>query len=229
MLSIRIVAAGAFLLSLPLIGAGGTTAQAAAGADPGKPLQLVQAANGPAKAKLKPHLRTAHHRGKVHFAAAKVHTAHSQTNHADETAETAKAAPATDGPPANIWPQAPSGPAPANVAADLTMQAPPTGVPVPSELVVGGRTVDVVAPDQANEIDLAAGAPKTAAVTPPQDDDAASKPAAATAFVAVAHDAAGAVGSASWIAQVLAALGGAVAAGSVAWFLIGSTPQRTYS
>ena len=36
------------------------------------------------------------------------------------------------------------------------------------------------------------------------------------------------VGSTSWIMQVLAALGGAVAAGSVAWFLIGSTPQRTY-
>ena len=94
--------------------------------------------------------------------------------------------------------------------------------------MVGGRTVDVVAPDQANEIDLAANAPQTAAGTSPQDDDAANKP-AATAFVAAAHDAAGAVGSASWIAQVLAALGGAVAAGTVAWFLIGSTPQRTYS
>ncbi len=39
---------------------------------------------------------------------------------------------------------------------------------------------------------------------------------------------AGPVGSASWIAQVLAALGGAVAAGAVAWFLIGSGPLRTY-
>ena len=37
------------------------------------------------------------------------------------------------------------------------------------------------------------------------------------------------LGSASWIAQVLAALGGAVAAGAVAWFLIGgSGPVRTY-
>jgi len=227
MLSIRIVAAGAFLLSLPLIGAGGTTAHAAAGADPGKPLQLVHVANAPGKAKTKPHLHIAHHRGKIHFAAAKAPTTHSHTGHADEAAEAA--APATDAPPANVWPNAPTGPASANVAADLTMQAPPAGVPAPSELVVGGRTVDVVAPDQANEIDLAAGAPKTAAVTPPQDDDAANKPAAATAFVAAAHDAAGAVGSASWIAQVLAALGGAVAAGTVAWFLIGSTPQRTYS
>ena len=36
------------------------------------------------------------------------------------------------------------------------------------------------------------------------------------------------MGSASWIAQVLAALGGAVAAGTVAWFLIGGGPQRMY-
>jgi hypothetical protein len=36
------------------------------------------------------------------------------------------------------------------------------------------------------------------------------------------------VGSASWIAQVLAALGGAIAAGVVAWFLIRPAPERTY-
>ena len=37
-----------------------------------------------------------------------------------------------------------------------------------------------------------------------------------------------AVGSPGWIAQVMAALAGAVAAGTIAWFLIGSAPQRTY-
>ncbi|MFZ2064590.1 MAG: hypothetical protein WAV27_01270 [Xanthobacteraceae bacterium] len=37
-----------------------------------------------------------------------------------------------------------------------------------------------------------------------------------------------AVGSASWIAQLLAALGGAIAAGAVAWFLIRPAPERTY-
>jgi hypothetical protein len=37
-----------------------------------------------------------------------------------------------------------------------------------------------------------------------------------------------AVGSASWIAQVLAALGGAIAAGTVAWILIGAGPVRSY-
>lgn len=229
MLIIRIVAAGAFLLSLPLLAAGSTMAQAATGAEPGKPLQLLHPVNVPAKAKTKPHLRTAHHRGKTHFAthfaAAKVHTTHSE-----EAAEAAKTAPAADAPPANVWPNVPTGPAPADVAAGLTMQAPPppSAVPAPNELVVGGRTVDVVAADQANEIDLAADATRTAAATPPQDDAAATKPAVATVFAARAPDETGAVGSTSWIAQVLAALGGAVAAGSVAWFLIGSAPQRTY-
>lgn len=36
------------------------------------------------------------------------------------------------------------------------------------------------------------------------------------------------VGSASWIAHLLAALGGALTAGVVAWFLIRPTPERTY-
>ena len=102
--TIRIVAAGAFLLSLPLV-AGGTMAQAAVGAEPGKPLQLVQLANAPGKAKTKPHMHTAHHRGKVHFAAAKAHMIHP-----DETAEAAKAAPAADAPPANVWPERPDRP-----------------------------------------------------------------------------------------------------------------------
>jgi hypothetical protein len=46
--------------------------------------------------------------------------------------------------------------------------------------------------------------------------------------VATAQPQGGEVGSTSWILQVMAALGGAVAAGSVAWFLIGAAPQRTY-
>lgn len=38
----------------------------------------------------------------------------------------------------------------------------------------------------------------------------------------------GPVGSASWIAQLLAALGGAIAAGAIAWFLIRSRPEQNY-
>jgi hypothetical protein len=54
-----------------------------------------------------------------------------------------------------------------------------------------------------------AGAPETAQDTDGQNAAPSSSP----------------IGSASWIAQVLAALGGAMAAATVAWFLVGAGPQ----
>jgi hypothetical protein len=68
----------------------------------------------------------------------------------------------------------------------------------------------------------------TAAASPTATSDAAEPeraPDAVAAFVAQPRNE---VGSTSWILQVMAALGGAVAAGSVAWFLTGSAPQRTF-
>ncbi|MGD0419281.1 MAG: hypothetical protein ABSA68_06865 [Xanthobacteraceae bacterium] len=116
-------------------------------------------------------------------------------------------------PSENSWPAVNSA-----VPADVAFAPPalqPTAAPTeqaPSQFVVAGQTVQLASPDNVNEIDLAAEAePKSDsmnAVPPPQQGSD--------------------VGSTSWIMQVLAALGGAVAAGSVAWFLIGSTPQRTY-
>jgi hypothetical protein len=105
-------------------------------------------------------------------------------------------------------------------------------VPEPSELVVGDETVQVQSSDRISPIDLAADkqdatAPKSAL----QSDIAATQPAGqppARAMVMKPDRPASDVGSASWIAQVLAALGGAVAAGSVAWFLIGSATLRQY-
>ena len=115
--------------------------------------------------------------------------------------------------------------------------------PVPKELVVAGRTVQVASPDEVNELDLAAKDTQPPASNAPSD---AASPVPATNDVAEAGSKSASltapppqpstmparltsqVGSASWIAKVLAALGGAVAAGSAAWFLIGATPQRTY-
>ena len=54
-------------------------------------------------------------------------------------------------------------------------------------------------------------------------DFAAPAPEAAKTEAAKAE-----VGSPGWIAQVMAALAGAVAAGTIAWFLIGGAPQRAY-
>lgn len=121
-------------------------------------------------------------------------------------------------------------PAPSPPAA--TAAAPPT--PTPAEatlraLVVNGETVAIDPPDQINEIDRTAdnNAPAANAAPAPQSggDGAAT---AKAALVAPVKADASPVGSVSWIAQVLAALGGAIAAGAVAWFLIGGGPQRSY-
>jgi hypothetical protein len=88
----------------------------------------------------------------------------------------------------------------------------------------------VAAPEAVNDIDLAADkkVEKTddaaAAAVAPNSDVPQAKPAVQAMVATPAHT--NPIGSPSWIAQVLAAFGGAVAAGSVAWFLIGSTPQR---
>ena len=101
------------------------------------------------------------------------------------------------------------------------------------------QTIKITAPNPASLPDPAT-APAASAAEPPNDGTAtAAAPAAATQTVLAApvpetanneplRKTTDPVGSASWIAQVLAALGGAVAAGAVAWFLIGSGPVRTY-
>ena len=125
-------------------------------------------------------------------------------------------------------------------------------MPVPNELVVAGQTVQLAAPNEVNELDLAANDAQSAgqrtsaqptrrrrvpaknevAEATSKSDSLLARAATAVrdqlASQVVSQVSGNQVGSASWIAQVLAALGGAVAAGSAAWFLIGVTPQRTY-
>ncbi len=144
---------------------------------------------------------------------------------------------------ANAWPAAPTA-----VAADATTLAPalqtpapqlvaPVAAATPNELVVDGQTVQVASADEANEIDLAGndasvasdaslGAMTASHTAMTEFTDAAVHPELTSAVVSQAQNAD--VGSTSWFLQVMAALGGAVAAGSVAWFLIGSAPQRMY-
>ncbi len=227
MLSIRIVAAGV-LVSVMTVG--GAMAQTASGA--GKPIQLLQVVTQPGKTKMKSHtkriikIRTAAERtGKRHHVAARRRPIHV----ADAAKTVAPAAPAVA--PADVWANATPVAAPASVAS-AAPEPPATPAlaaePTPNELVVGGQTVHVVSPDNVNEIDRAADAQPAPSAAATQSAVAAVKPPPDTATVARAHDETNHVGSASWIAQVLAALGGAVAAGSAAWLLMGSAPQRTY-
>ncbi len=167
--------------------------------------------------------------------------------------------PLTSAPDNNKQPAPPdNAPAIADVAppaANAAAAAPTTDNPDMSAIVVNGQTVPISPSDEINDIDRAAAAKSAAehaadAVTAPANNVAAAPDSdsaksgddaqpAKTRFAAAALSDDGQsvsqsgghskVGSASWIAQVLAALGGAVAAGAVAWFLIGTGPVRTYS
>jgi len=216
MLGIRIAAAGACILllsGLTIVGAAAQTA-ASSTATPGKPLQLLKIFQQSSKAKAKPHVKIvakSSAKRAVRIAAGRkthTHIAAAQRQRPRAPEQVASAPPSE-----NSWPAVNSA-VPADVAfapPALQPTAAPTE-PAPSQFVVAGQTVQLASPDNVNEIDLTAEAePKSDsmnAVPPPQQGSD--------------------VGSTSWILQVLAALGGAVAAGSVAWFLIGSTPQRMY-
>lgn len=244
MLQFRIVAAAATLLVLSA--AADANAQTTASQPVGSPLQLLTIVTQPGKAQAKPRAKTsvasvkrttevaARKQAHKHFAALRRLRPHLPVQVA---AATPVPTPAPT--PDPIWPAAkPAMAADIPPPASLPVAAP--SAPDPRELVVAGQTVRVTPPDQVNEIDLAAND------AAPQANDAA--PTNSTANTAPLHDIAepdskwdsinalianepqppNEVGSTSWFLQVLAALGGAVTAGTVAWFLIGGTPQRTY-
>ncbi len=129
--------------------------------------------------------------------------------------------------PENVWPQ-PDRTTPVNTAATEQAAAPAPDDPPLSAIVVNGQTVKIASPDDVNDIDLAADDRNAAPAAPAPSDRAGMVPEAVPVVATATRADANTVGSASWIAQVLAALGGAIAAASVAWFLIGTGPQRMY-
>jgi hypothetical protein len=151
-------------------------------------------------------------------------------------------APADNAPADAPADNAATGNAPANAAtAPLPAAAAVPAPDDPNAVVVNGQTVQISAPDEVNDLGRAASeqsaAEQSADTRAPQPSGDSDMQSAMTrvASATVSDDAgqnanqnANPVGSASWIAQVMAALGGAVAAGAVAWFLIGSGPVRTY-
>jgi hypothetical protein len=149
--------------------------------------------------------------------------------------------PASDNTSNNSWPAAPTA-----MTADAATLAPVQQMPAapqivaptagtPSQLVIDGQTVQVASADEVNEIDLAASdagvanaasrGPKLASNTPASavaESAAQSEPTSAALVEAPTPE----MSTTSWILQVLAALGGAIAAGTVAWFLMRSAPPR---
>ena len=250
MLSLRIVAGGAVFLLVSAAAAGGVAAQTATTDTPGKPLELLRIVEAPARPREVAHSRihTIHRaivaRSRHHSLIAKVQPKEPTVQ---DTAASVVSPPDTDTTaPTNV------------AAADPSSSPMPSpSEPVMGPLVVGNQTVDVASQSDVNAIDLAADATANGAAkaspgsSNPNDTAAAPAPSdktgtiAATAVAAVSNAASKAdsikaapapqpeagktaIGSPGWIAQVMAAAAGAVAAGSLAWFLIGSAPQRTY-
>jgi hypothetical protein len=236
MLSMRTVTAGVVCLLVSGMAAGGAAAQSATNETPGKPIQLLQIVEQPNKPKLR-------HHAKFFARKAAVNRIRTHSTVPEEKPPHPEVETATAPVPANIWP-AVNATAPTIAAmAEPAPQPVPSPVPVPTDpalgqLIVGGQTVNVASPDDINEIDLAAAAsatPPSSALpnsatpsTPAMSDIAEPAPKSDSMKAAPAPSQSSEVGSTYWVLQVLAAFGGAVAAGSAAWFLIGSAPQRTY-
>ena len=230
--------AGALAVFASALAAGSAPAQTSTAASPGSPLQLLQWLRAPAQ----PQQTTTKHHTKS-LVRRSTRNAVASARHKASPVQTAAAGAAA---PPDLWPATDAVPPVGFVAAEPEPSSALTATEplAPGELVVGGQSVRVTSPGDLNEIDLAANNDAVPVLVPVVDaalrDAAASPPAANNngADVAPKSDSlmvssaplpsSAPVGSASWIAQVLAALGGAVAAGSAAWFLIGAAPQRMY-
>jgi len=230
MLIIRIVTAGAMLVAM----AGAAAAQTDDGATPGKPILLLQVSQ-PAKAKPNAHTKFVRkHKAKTarKFASRKTHFAARKDDPppADTTAlapaAAASIAPAAaaDVTAASVWP-ADTATSPAAVAVPAPPDAPPAPPQSPpSATAGGGETAQVPSLDQVNAADLATGAPRDSAPALAPVDQAGGQQDTVPA-VALAQQAGGKSRDA-WYEGLLATLGGALAAASVAWFLIGFAPPR---
>lgn len=237
MLRIGIIAAGAIFPALLIVSgmvSGSATAQTATDATPGKPIQLLQTvqqgkpqarlqARSAARAAAKPSVKSRvayRKKPRPHLAAAARGRQLSRPPITEAAASSAAPAAATT-----------------IAAATPPLAAAPLKPARSSEVVAGGHPVQVASSDAGETIELSANndnmpanetPPTGATLSAPPMRDVAEAPKSDAATVAVAQQQRGEIGGASWILQVLAALGGAITAGSVAWFLIGSMPQRTY-
>jgi hypothetical protein len=235
MLRIRIVSAGAALAMAALFAGSPATAQTNILAGLKPPAQVTAShAKHPttkhktATAKTAPHTKLAH---RHHHA---VVAAKAETKAESPPVDAAQSAPTADTSPVAV----------VNVPAEAAPAPSPTNAPANDSfgmksIVVDGQTVPLASPNEVNAIDLAADSSNVPKANPTTTDatrapivsaqaDAPPLPTAYAAPISKQDAPASPVGSAAWIAQVLAAFGGAVTAGVVAWFLIGGGPQRMY-
>ena len=231
MLNIRIITAGAMLVMM----AGAAAAQTDGNAAPGKPVSLLQVLLKPAKDKPKAHTKLAHRHTakstrrlasrKSHLAALSDDPAPAAATSpvAPQTAPAPEAAATAQSTPANVLPTdtAASLPAAAPTADAAPGAQPAPAQSSPSATVADGSAVQISSPDAVNAIDLAADATQEAAPAP---NTQSAEPMAASVALAQQDD--GKSSRDVWYEELLATLGGAFAAASVAWLLIGFAPPR---
>jgi hypothetical protein len=241
---IRIGAIAASFLVVVGVTVGSAAAQTATVGSTGKPLQLL----APQKSEAKPGLHARSTAKVANTTHLKRRIARHMPAKTRKTVVQVQPAAATAALPANIWPTAHAA-APGNMGtgglAALAPQPAPASISTepmvdtdPDEIVANGHTVQTASPEADDLSGLAGGHQQQAAETPGNsvaakgamlgDPDSSTPVVRAMVVKAVLEDPPSPVGSATWIAHVLAALGGALTAGVLAWFLIGSAPQRHY-
>ena len=218
MLTIRFITAAAVVV-MAVGAAGAAAAQTATGDTAGKPVSLLQVLGQPATATTpaKPHAKYATRHTRRWAKKSHEHATETAAEPDQPATDAANASPANT-PAASTW-ASDAAPLP-GVANDATA---PTVIPAIdqnlSELVVGGRTVQIATPDEANAIDLAAD---HQTITSAADTQAAATPQASAVALVQPDD----PQRDTWYEELLATLGGALAAGLVAWFFIlGGGPQ----
>lgn len=240
MLSHRIVPLGAVLFAVTI---GSAAAQEQS--SPGKPLQLLQfarhAARHETKAPLHPHARAVEEAAdraevKRHVAKdtpARHHKLFAAVDHhrvAEASPPPKAAGPAPVAPQPAVWPAVDSA-----TPGSIALRAPPAApqnvktepvVSDTSDAIVTDAKVAQATPAQETNAPEVTADPRPAAAAPapaPPAKSAAAEPAVRAMIVrpaAADSDGKNLIGSKPWLLQVLAALGGALAAGIVAWFLI---------
>ncbi len=116
-------------------------------------------------------------------------------------------------------------------AKESTLNGAPQVAALPSELVFHGEATGMASSNDANEIDLAANAqgamasdassPAATIVNAASTETSAPADKSTFEAAAVSETPSSSNGNLSWLLRVIAALSGAVAIGSIAWFLIG--------
>lgn len=228
----RIGIAGASILLCGALG----VASAAARGTAGKPLALLQFMHKKGNAKLRSH--SAARRTVRRPVAARPSAPHALgPNREPEATVAARQAPVPQSAtaPQNAGPEARAAPAPTSIP-QPALTAPPGPAAAISKAGVAAATAVQRAADATQS--QPARPPAAAKPAPPAPMKAArsaapenriwaetTAPAVGTMVAAPGAEDARAVGSASWIARVLAALGGAGAAGAIAWILIGPTSR----